>query len=174
MSSDNPKKEETKLLDIQRGIAEVLTVGKTMSFRGGNPDATVLGPLAASFVQLYTNVDGQKALYEQALAARRSQVAAVKQFVKDFQAGALTTYGEDSPEYKAFGFTPKKASAPLTPEQKQLKVERLRATREARHTMGSKQKKDVKGVVNPPAGTAPTVTPPPAASPGAGSSGGSK
>ena len=57
------------------------------------------------------------------------------------------------------------AVASMTPEKKQLRVERLRATRAARHTMGKRQKQDVKGVVNPDAPPA-SSAPPGGAGPG--------
>src|SRR5262249_207703 len=56
------------------------------------------------------------------------------------------TYG-DSPEVLAdFGIHPK-APAQLTVEQKAAKAAKSAATREARHTQGSKQKKSVNGDV---------------------------
>ncbi len=51
-----------------------------------------------------------------------------------------------------FGQSPKKATK-LTAEQQALASQKRRATREARHTMGSKQKAGIKGAV-------PTVTEP--------------
>jgi hypothetical protein len=66
-----------------------------------------------------------------------------------------------------FGFTPLKVPA-ITAGAKATSVEKSRATRTARHTMGSKQKKLVKGTVETtapsPATPAPTPAPGPAAS----------
>jgi hypothetical protein len=60
-----------------------------------------------------------------------------------------------------FGLVPRKVT-PLTPEQMVERTEKLKATRAARHTMGSKQKAAIKGTVAPtgPVNAAPTPTPP--------------
>jgi hypothetical protein len=47
---------------------------------------------------------------------------------------------------------------PLTVDAEKLKVERMLATRAARHTMGPKQKKAVKGQVAAPGAAAPAKT----------------
>ena len=79
-------------------------------------------------------------------------------------------FGVESAEANDFGFpAPKKAV--LTVEQKALAVERGRATRKARGTMGRREKEAIHGVVAPPApapGVGPTgsnvpVSPPPLA-----------
>jgi hypothetical protein len=70
-----------------------------------------------------------------------------------------------------FGFTPQKVGAP-TAETKAAAVEKSRATRAARHTMGPKQKKSVTGTVGPtapsPATPAPSPTPTAAGAPSTG------
>jgi hypothetical protein len=63
-----------------------------------------------------------------------------------------------------------KARAPMTIEAKAAATQKRKATREMRHTMGSVQKKSVKGTVAVPApGVAPATvsTTPPAAASGA-------
>jgi hypothetical protein len=66
-------------------------------------------------------------------------------------------FGVESTEANDFGFpAPKKAV--LTVEQKVLAVERGRATRKARGTMGRRQKEGIRGVVAAPA-SAPSVAP---------------
>jgi hypothetical protein len=68
-----------------------------------------------------------------------------------------------------FGFAPQKVSVP-TVETKAAAVEKSRATRAARHTMGPKQKSAIKGnvtgvLVSPITGPTPVVTPVTTASP---------
>jgi hypothetical protein len=62
-----------------------------------------------------------------------------------------------------FGFAPQKVSAP-TAETKAAAVQKSRATRAARHTMGPKQKKSVTGTVAPTAPSPATPAPSPAPS----------
>jgi hypothetical protein len=88
------------------------------------------------------------------------------------KAWVVNQYGADSNVAHDFGFPPPKKAA-RTVSSKATAIERNVATREARHTMGSKQKEDVKGTMvvlvgpaNPantaqpaaPAGSAPSTT----------------
>jgi hypothetical protein len=80
-----------------------------------------------------------------------------------------------SPDVLAdFGIQPPKARAPVTIEAKAAAAAKRASTRAARHTMGSQQKKAVKGdvtgvTVTPVVATPPVVTPPaPATPPGSG------
>jgi hypothetical protein len=61
-----------------------------------------------------------------------------------------------------FGITPPKARTPLSADQKAAAVAKRKATRAIRHTLGPKQKKNIKGTV--PA-TAPQNSAPPATTP---------
>jgi len=153
VSRKNNMKTETKLQNIQRGIAKVLVGGTTMAFRGKVSDGTTLGPLAAAALSPFEGVHTQKAGYSQAMDTRDSQDPATQQFIEDFRLGAESTWGIGSAECQEFGFLPRKEPAPLTADQKALRTARLRATRKARKTLGSRQKRAVKGVVDPGPGT---------------------
>jgi hypothetical protein len=83
-------------------------------------------------------------------AARMEADRALKAWVRG-------EFGVESTEANDFGFpAPKKAV--LTVEQKVLAVERGRATRKARGTMGRRQKEGIRGVVEAPA-SPPSVAP---------------
>jgi hypothetical protein len=72
-----------------------------------------------------------------------------------------STFSPTSNELADFGIAPRKTRAALTAEQKFEAVKKLRATREARHTLGKKQRQEVKGavtVVTPPATHSPAST----------------
>jgi hypothetical protein len=142
---------ELKLLNIQRGIAAVLAGGKTIPFRGQATGDTVLGPMIAAALAPYVNVTNLRSSLRVGVEARNSNDATVKQLVHDVQIAVETAFGQGT-EFEQFGFKPRKQAQALTPEQKQLKVEKLRQTRAQRHTMGKRQKAAIKGgVVNPPA-----------------------
>ncbi|HZU95593.1 MAG TPA: hypothetical protein VFF73_02715 [Planctomycetota bacterium] len=158
---------ELKLLNIQRGISAVLTGGKTIPYRGQATDAATLGPIVAAALAPYENVHNVRSALRVGLDARRANVANVKQLVKDIQSAAQAAF-QDGTDYEQFGFKPRKKPSPLTPEEKQVKVEKLRLTRAARHTMGSRQKAAVKGVT-PGNGTTTTGTTTPG---GTGNTGG--
>lgn len=59
-------------------------------------------------------------------------------------------FGATSPVAHEFGYGPKKAAA-TSPEAKVLAIARAKATREARRTLGKKQKQKIKGTVVVPA-----------------------
>ena len=147
---DKAKGMERKLLNIQRGIETVLMAGKTIPYRGQPSDAATVGPIVAAALAPYESVHAVRSALRVAIEARRAHKAYVKQLVKDIQSAAAAAFQEGT-DYEQFGFKPRKQPAPLTPEKKQLRLERLRSTRAARHTMGSRQRAAVKGVVDPEA-----------------------
>jgi hypothetical protein len=149
MASNNPKKSLNKLQGIQRGIDQFLVGSVTMTFRGQQAGASVMGPLAAGYAGNYTGVSANLIAWKQSIATRDAQQPTVEQFFKDCEAGVVATWGEDSEQYQAFGFTSRKKPIELTHEQKDQKVQKMRATRAARKTMGKRQKQAVKGVVAP-------------------------
>ena len=67
-------------------------------------------------------------------------VSGVRQALHVAFAGFIDTLAD-------FGLTPRKPPAARTPEQKAAAAAKAKATRLARHTMGAKQKKGVKGAV---------------------------
>jgi len=123
---------------------------------------------AAEILATYqASLDGRATLKSQRadVKATLGTVAAsdAKRRVVDraLKAWVVNQYGADSKEAHDFGFPP-----PKTPERtvtsKATAIERGQATREARHTMGSRQKEDVKGtavVLVAPANPATTVQP---------------
>jgi hypothetical protein len=98
----------------------------------------------------------------------RSQVSPV---LTAYTNWLLATYGSSPAVLAEFGLTPRKARTPLDATQRAAAVAKGAATRAARHTMGSQQKKSVKGhvtgvVVTPiTAPAAPVVGPAPAPTP---------
>jgi hypothetical protein len=119
-----------------------------------------------------------KAAWQVAVQAARNQIAknaamvsGVKQALKVMFAGQIDVLAD-------FGEKPRKTPAPRTPQQKAASAAKAKATRAARNTMGSVQKKAVKGnvtgvtvtpVTAPPAAVA-TGSPPTTGSPGAAGS----
>jgi len=148
MKHFNPKKTEQKLRNIQKGIAKVLGGGKAMSFRGQLQGQAALGPVTDAALAPFDTVHTNKAVWSKSVSDRDAADPATQKFIEDFQKGCESTFGVGSPEAAEFGFV-KKQAVDLTPEQKQLKLERMRATRAARKTMGRRQRAQVKGVVNP-------------------------
>jgi hypothetical protein len=79
----------------------------------------------------------------------------------------IAANGSASSVLADYGLTPRKARAPMTTDKQAAAVAKRNATRAARHTMGSVQKKAVKGDVTgvnvtPVTSATPTPTTPPA------------
>jgi hypothetical protein len=115
-------------------------------FTGGPYTPAQITSKLQSIVTLRSAVEAARATTNAKVAAEEAEMPALRSFVKALVAYVKATYG-DSPEVLAdFGIHPK-APAQLTVEQKAAKAAKSAATREARHTQGSKQKKSVKGDV---------------------------
>ena len=95
-------------------------------------------------------------------AKTKTLLLALRQALQLMFSGSIDTLAD-------FGLAPRKARV-ITPEKKAAAALKAKATREARHTMGKKQKSTIKGTVpqtapaTPPAATPPTV-PTPATAP---------
>jgi hypothetical protein len=143
--------------------SEQLTIG------GATRTVSEFTALLQSFVDLREAVDAAKAASEAKLEAERAQAPSLRGFIATFVKG---TFG-NSPEVLAdFGIRPRKAPAPLTAEQKAVAVEKRKATRAARHTMGKNQRKGVKGAVQVTVTTTPLAEPQPVVAPGNATGGG--
>ena len=147
-----------------------------VTFAGGSFTPAQITAKLQTLVNLRHDVDAAKATTKARLVAEKADMPALRTFM-----GALVTYVKavfgNQPEVLAdFGIHPK-ARAQLTAEAKTAAAAKRKATRAARHTMGAKQKKSVKGavtgiVVTPvsatqPAAAAPTSPSTPATSTGA-------
>src|SRR5215471_18464145 len=142
------------------------------------PQATILDLLARRMASAQA-IANAKAVWlakrqeDEALEAETAKVlASVRQSL-------LVTY-DGSPDVLAdFGLSPRKEPRALTGGEIVLKATRAKATREARHTLGKRERRAIKGVVAdlgppnapppaPPAGPAPVASgPPPTATNGA-------
>jgi hypothetical protein len=96
---------------------------------------------------------------EKVRVARAAWIAASKEYedihaevsavVADVKQAAMCAFGKNSPKLASFGFEPPKKPT-LTEEKKLVAVQKRRATRIARGTMGRKAKLAIKGTVPAP------------------------
>ncbi len=111
--------------------------------------------------------DAAMANWKESLAQVAQTKAKVAPIVAAYRSWLIATNGSTPSILGDYGLAPKKPRTPLTTEQKAAAAAKAKATRSARHTMGTKQKQGVKGnvtgvVVTPV--TAPTPSAPPAKS----------
>jgi hypothetical protein len=99
-----------------------------------------------TLVNLRNDVDTAKAATKAKLAAEKAQAPNLHSFMAALESFVRATFSNSPDVLADFGLT-KKARTPLTVEKKAAAAAKRTATRAARHTMGSKQKKTVKGTV---------------------------
>ncbi|MGH7435516.1 MAG: hypothetical protein ACRENE_07560 [Polyangiaceae bacterium] len=95
-----------------------------------------------------------RASWEAAVQAARTQTAKTKAIASGVTQSLQLIFKGQTEALADFGLKPRKQPAPRTPQQKAAAAAKAKATRAARNTMGSQQKKAVKGDV-----TGVTVTP---------------
>src|SRR5882672_10529993 len=115
-------------------------------FAGGSFTPTQITEKLQAIVKLRNDVEAAKASTKAKLAVEETDMASLRTFMGAFVAFVKATYGTSPDVLADFGLHPK-ARTPLTVEAKTAAAAKRKATRAARHTMGSKQKKGVKGAV---------------------------
>jgi hypothetical protein len=125
-----------------------------------------------------TAADAARAAWEDALKKVSAQKVTVLPLARAYANSLITANGDASSVLADYGLTPRKARAPMTTAEQAAAVAKRNATRSARHTMGTQQKKGVHGDVTgvtviPVVSAAPaTVTTPSSPTAPASSSGG--
>jgi hypothetical protein len=167
----------TKRKGAVKDLAEQLVAGakkhfassSSLRFGGGTFTPAQVEAFLQTIVDLRTAVETAKANTRARIDAERAQMPALRTQMEAFVALVRATFGNAPDVLADFGLEPKKARTPLTTEQQAAKIAKHEATRAARHTMGRKARKSVKGTITtivsatPPAPSHP-VAPSPAAS----------
>ena len=139
----------------------------SFTFAGGTYTGPTLIQLFQSLADALTAVDVAKAAWEDALKNTSDVRGKVEPVIKDYRTWLVATYGDAPALLADYGLSPRKAPKPLSTDEQAQAVAKRKATRAARHTMGTQQRKKVKGVVptTPPVTTAPVPTAPVPAAP---------
>jgi hypothetical protein len=133
-------------------------------------EPATLAQLLKSLGDAMAVADGAKAKWHDALKSLRDEDAKVGPVVRAYQNYLVSSLGDSPSTLADFGLAPRKVRAPLTVEEKTAAAAKRKATREARHTMGTQQRKAVTGnvvdvVVTPITAPKPAVPAPPTGSP---------
>ncbi len=135
----------------------------SMAFGGRTFTPVQLETSLQALVDLRSAVDAARATTTAKVAAEMAQAPALRRVMSTYDAFVKVTFGDQPDVLADFGLKPKKTTTPLTVEQKADAKARRQATREARHTMGARQKKDVKGTVTTIVSSTPGAADPPVA-----------
>jgi prophage tail gpP-like protein len=112
-------------------------------------------------------VSSSRATWQANLLADESARAKNKTFMSGLRQSLLVAFGSSVDVLADFGLKPHKVRAVVPPEEKAAAAAKARATRAARHTLGKKQKAQIKGTVaaSPPQGDVTKVPATPASPP---------
>ncbi len=158
ISKSNKATLAKRALDLVAGTLKRTPNG---SFTVGSESFT-----AANLVQLFqgladaiAKVDAAKAAWQDALTSLNDEHAKVDPVLRGYQSLLLATYGNAPATLADYGLAPRKGPTPPSADVKAAAVAKRAATRTARHTMGKKQKAEIKGAPVT-AGSAPTTAAP--------------
>lgn len=133
-------------LDMLSGGIDALFVNQSTIVVGGV--AYTKKELAAKLSDAVTPYKERRAartLFNQKHLAVVEGYAAARKLARAVKIAALALLGEDNPELAKLGFKPRKTPKPPTGDELALRAARARRTREARGTLGSRQREKVHG-----------------------------
>jgi hypothetical protein len=136
----------------------------SLTFGGAtHPTAAIIAALQARIASA-SAVLSTRATWQSTVQTDRDERTKTQPFVSGLRQALQLAFAGSIDALADFGLKPRKQRAARTPEEKAAAVAKAKATRAARHTMGTKQKAQVKGTVPQ---TVPTTPPTPATAPSA-------
>ncbi len=152
--------EASRAKQLIAGTKKHLANASSLAFGGSTFTPAQVEASIQTLIDLRTGVDDAKAATKARLAAEAAQAPALRILTDAYVTYVKATYGNSPDVLADFGLKPKKVKTPLTIEQMAAAAAKRKATRAARKTMGTKQKKAVKGtittIVSPTPSTAAT------------------
>jgi hypothetical protein len=147
------------------GIAKHYASTSSLMVDGASHTPAQLMASLQALVDMRKTVDDARAALMTRIETEKAQAPAARKLIAALVIVVKGSFGNSPDVLADFGVTPKKAPTPLTVEQKAAAAAKRSATRAARHTMGTKQRKGVKGQVTGISITTHTASPPAAPSP---------
>lgn len=147
-------------MKLQQGIAQHFK-GKTIAFGGGEHKLADVTGLLQNNVDMWNKHEQAKLVSHDALVKANASEAAIAPTRRALVAYVVAHFGASNPLLADFGITPKKDRRSLNTDEKSLMVKRIRATREARGTMGKREREKIHGTIDgAPVVVAQTPAPP--------------
>ena len=149
------------------GLAKELVAG-TAKHLGSTTQVTLLGGTFTPdqitsklqlLVSLRSDVDASRATTKAKIASEAAQTPALRAFMSAYESYVKAAFGSSPDVLADFGLNPK-ARTPLTVQAKAAAAAKRASTRAARHTLGTNQKKGIKGDVTGVLVTPITASPP--------------
>ena len=145
-SKVNKASLQTRIRDLIAGTQKHASNGQ-VSFGSKSYDAATLVKLFQSLADALDAADAARTRWQDALATVRGLRSSVLPIVQGYREWIAVTYAGTPSMLADYGVSPRKAPTPPTAEQKAAAALKRKATRAARGTLGSVQKKGVKGDV---------------------------
>ena len=146
-----PKFNRVEQLTADQALVDGLTkyADKLSALMVGGAPVKVADVVAALNAEIAAEnaVAPAKATWEAAVQAAKDQRAKTKATLTGVKQSIQLMFAGQAEALGDFGLKPRKEPAPRTPQQKAAAVAKAKATRAARGTMGTQQKKAVKGDV---------------------------
>jgi hypothetical protein len=165
MGSNTPKKnrivEVTAEQTLVDGFNKHPTAIPSMVINGTVRTAQDIVTTLQSRIDSAKEVLSSRATWQAAIQKDETLRDTTKTFVSGVRQGLVVAFAGQVDMLADFGLTAR-AKHVATPEENIARTAKAKATRAARHTMGSKQKAEIKGTVAP---TAPVTTAPAAPAP---------
>ena len=177
MSTKNTRSKATLQQRVRSLIAGTQKQHPTgpLTFGGNTYESSALVQLLQNLDSAIAASDEAKAKWNDALKVMQDEDAKMQPVIRAYQSYLVSLLGNAPSTLAEYGLAPRKVRTPLTVEQQAAAAAKRKATRKARNTMGSVQKKAVTGdvasvVITPVTVTKSTVATPAAATPAQGPS----
>ena len=156
-NSQLPATEQQLDLIVANLVAK-FPAGMTLLFGGVARSVDDLGKIAAEHRDLFKAVHVADSAAKTARKARRERSPDLRKFLRELRPVLETAFGTDSEELRSFGYKPRKEPTPLTGEEMVARRDKSNATREQLHTLGPRQKAELKKAAAAPPAASPDST----------------
>ena len=160
MGNNTPKPnrtiETTSEQTLSDGVAKHATAIPAIAIAGKSMTTQEIVATLQSRIDSAKAVVSTRATWQATVQSDRALRDKTKTFVSGLKQAVLVAFAGQVGALADFGLTPRKTRV-STPDQKLAAAAKAKATRAARHTMGSKQKAAVKGAVSPAAPVVPAT-----------------
>ena len=137
---------QQRVSSLISGTQKHYTTG-TLTVGGVSYDPATLIQILQGLGNALTVSDAAKAEWNGAVKSLQDESAKVVPVIRAYQSYLVSSLGNAPSTLADFGLAPRKVPASATVEQKTAAAAKRKATRTARNTMGSQQRKKVKGNV---------------------------
>jgi hypothetical protein len=146
MANKVPNKKNDAATHIENVMEGLRThfLKKTVLLNGASWKVDALIKRLDGQVALLHASDAAHTSWRQAVLAQRNDAADARRLLRAVEAMVTAAFGSDSHAYADFGYTPPKI-AKRSAETTLAAVVKMKATRQARHTMGRKQRQSIRG-----------------------------